>query len=160
MQKNRAIKPPGKDSPIRKRTKYINVFTTAVGITSFVLFVIWFAKWTFVAAFYPFDDLKFEQSIWLKHPNEEFENPRGQMVEDLMANHLVKGIAKEKVKQLLGQPFRTESGGMFGDFLPQSVKLIWIYPIGSWSGFQIDSDFLSVAFDKDGTLVKAWRWQS
>ena len=49
---------------------------------------------------------KFDKKIWLTHDTmKEIENPRMKMTDDLLKNHLKKGMTKAEVIKLLGKPF-------------------------------------------------------
>jgi Tol biopolymer transport system component len=94
----------------------------------------------------PFAGRKFDRELWLAHPTCERDNPRGRMVKDLLERHLHQGIPRARVMELLGPPERSVGG----------VD----YPLGEWSGFRVDCDFLRVEFDLSGRLTRAYHWQS
>jgi len=48
----------------------------------------------------------FDQKLWMKHNDiKELNNPRAKMVNDLIRNHLKKGMAKSEIINLLGNPY-------------------------------------------------------
>jgi hypothetical protein len=89
---------------------------------------------------------EFDRRIWRAHPTCENDNPRGRMVEDLLKHHLREGTPRARVQELLGPPQRSSDG--------------LDYPLGYWSGFRIDCDYLHVDFDGAGRVSKAYHWQS
>jgi len=63
---------------------------------------------------------KFDKKIWLTHDTmKEIENPRMKMTDDLLKNHLKKGMTKAEVIKLLGKPF---SEGVHYR-LPEDIKI-------------------------------------
>ena len=55
-------------------------------------------------------------------------------------------MTREAVVDLLGRGTRSERG--------------LDYPLGEWSGFRIDCDYLHVEFDSRNRLLRAYAWQS
>lgn len=94
----------------------------------------------------PFGGRQFERRVWLAHPTCERDNPRGRMVKDLLERRLPEGTPRARVLELLGPGERDVDG--------------FDYPIGEWSGFRVDCDFLHVEFDANGRLTRAYHWQS
>jgi dipeptidyl aminopeptidase/acylaminoacyl peptidase len=94
----------------------------------------------------PFAGQEFDRRAWVAHPTCERDNPRGRMVKDLLENHLQEGTPRAQVLELLGRPEHHARG--------------LDYPVGEWSGFRIDCDFLHVDFDPSGRLKRAYHWQS
>ena len=69
------------------------------------------------------------------------------MYEDIVDNHLEKGMSKQQVVDLLGQPdLKNES-------------LLFSYNLGMWSGFRMDYDSLDLVFNSSGNLEKFYRVQ-
>lgn len=93
-----------------------------------------------------FSGRRFDRRLWRGHPTCEPDNPRGRMVEDLLDRYLLKGTPKARVLELLGPP-QDDAEGLD-------------YPIGEWSGFRVDCDYLHVDFDSNGRLTRAFTWQS
>jgi hypothetical protein len=92
----------------------------------------------------PFDDRKFVQEVWGKFgKSDDPDNPRGQMVEDLQERFLKRGMMKQQVVNLLGEP----------DF--EKTERFFKYNLGAWSGFRIDDDSLDMEFDRDGRLINS-----
>jgi len=97
---------------------------------------------------YPFDDRKFDSTVWKSfHMNMDHDNPRGQMIDDLFNNHLRKGLPKEEITKLLGEPDFEVSDNFIS------------YNLGMWSGFRMDYDSLDLEFDNSGKLLKCYRVQ-
>lgn len=96
----------------------------------------------------PFNDLRFDRNVWAAYKDSsDPNNPRGQMYEDMTKKVLKKGMSKEEVVTLLGEP----------DFSKE--KLIFKYNIGAWSGFRIDYDTLDIHFDPQGQVTDFTRAQ-
>jgi outer membrane protein assembly factor BamE (lipoprotein component of BamABCDE complex) len=94
----------------------------------------------------------FDAAVWRSNSIEERidgncgrDNPRGDMVDDLVGDHLRRGMSRDEIRSLLGSPDRTGSG--------------WDYCLGMWSGFRIDYDWLSLSFDKGDRLTSWSVWQ-
>src|SRR5262245_3845033 len=88
----------------------------------------------------PWDNEKFDKVrwAWLGQDGGATWNPRGEMLEDLIKNHLVLGMSKAEVEAMLGRPDIPEE--------PQK----WMYVLGMWSGMHIDYDFLVIRFSPEG----------
>jgi hypothetical protein len=96
----------------------------------------------------PFNDQRFNQSLWAAYSGStDPNNPRGQMYEDLTTKNLKKGMSKQDVLTLLGEP----------DFSKEEA--VFKYNLGAWSGFRIDYDSLDIAFDQDGKVKAFYRVQ-
>lgn len=122
-----------------------------VGILFGVLLIVTigiFSYVYFVAFDYPFDNKDFDKVVWHKYKNNmEPDNPRGEMFESLIEKHLMAGMTKSEVIQLLGTPdFREE-------------KDLFSYNLGMWSGYRIDYDSLDLKFKNNGKLVEFYRVQ-
>ena len=106
---------------------------------------------------------KFDQKIWFQQ-SHSFKSDtygvmtinksgycRGEMVEDLMSNHLKKGMTISEVKQIIGEPtcHRLYKGYFVNDDCLQ-------YNLG---GCNLDSitKILLVCFNKEGRLRKSFR---
>jgi len=105
---------------------------------------------------YPFDDARFSRKLWLSVDGNG-ECVRGTMVDDLIDEHLGKGMRKEDVTELLGKYSEADTTH-WG--LPADVKSVWTFPVGACSGFKVDCDYLAIAFDAQGRLIQAWHYQS
>jgi len=109
---------------------------TVVGIISLVIlsYPIWHN---------PFNDRAFDKEIWHAYHNTlDPDNPRGNMADDLRRKHLPRGMAKEQVIELLGEPEYEKSS--------QVLK----YNLGMWSGIRFDYDTLDIYFDSSGRLTE------
>jgi hypothetical protein len=113
----------------------------------------------------PWNELDFDQKAWLEREVYDLGSgiqgssslKRGMMLQDLCNNHLRKGMHKEEVRKLLGTPENQGKGPGFGlEHLPANQ---WTYDLGSWSGFRVDGDFLTIIFDKENRLDFFTSWQ-
>jgi|SRR6266511_3681094 hypothetical protein len=96
----------------------------------------------------PFNDQRFNQSLWAAYSGStDPSNPRGQMYEDLTTNNLKRGMSRQDVLTLLGEP----------DFSKEET--VFKYNLGAWSGFRIDYDSLDIEFDQDGKVKAFYRVQ-
>ncbi|WP_041366540.1 hypothetical protein [Methylophaga frappieri] len=96
----------------------------------------------------PFNDKEFDQKVWLSMDTDwDPDNPRGKMYEDIVDNHLEKGMSKQQVVDLLGQP----------DL--KNKSLLFSYNLGMWSGFRMDYDSLDLVFNSSANLEKFYRVQ-
>ena len=90
-----------------------------------------------------FDDRTFDKELWRTYLHSiDSDNPRGNMADDLRKNHLQRGMAKQEVLDLLGEP----------DFDKQAH--VFKYNLGMWSGTRIDYDSLDIQFDSSGRLIR------
>ena len=90
----------------------------------------------------PFSGRNFDRAVWMEFANDYVDdNPSGAMVQDIQQRHLVTGMSRAEVIELLGEP---ESVYQNGDFS---------YIVGMWSGFRIDHDGLEIYFDQHGKLT-------
>ena len=82
----------------------------------------------------------FESTAW-KQAGEDWDNPvRLRMVDDLLDEHELKGMSKERIIELLGEPPETEYFREY-DF---------VYWLGPERGFiRIDSEWLVIKFEND-----------
>lgn len=104
--------------------------------------IVWYALNLHEVLDEPFDDLCFDQEAWrAQHNSSDPDNPRGKMVADLQRRCLRKGMTRQEVLDLLGEP----------DFAKEPT--LFMYNLGAWSGFRIDYDTLDVHFDTDGRLT-------
>jgi hypothetical protein len=88
---------------------------------------------------------------------------RGQMAQDLIDRRLRRGTSREVVVQLLGEPDAIRPNS--GDFRLEEPELhraleVYEYSLGYCSGFQMDGDYLAIAFDAQGRVLDSWHWQS
>ena len=62
----------------------------------------------------PFSGRNFDRAVWMEFANDYVDdNPRGAMVQDIQQRHLVTGMSRAEVIELLGEP---ESVYQNGDF--------------------------------------------
>lgn len=84
----------------------------------------------------PFEGRYFVQSEWLSQAGSyDPKNSRARMVGDLRRNHLRRQMHQSAVQTLLGTPDLTTPNNE------------WEYLLGMWSGFGMDYDTLTIAFD-------------
>ncbi len=96
----------------------------------------------------PFNNKKFNQQTWKQFDNnDDPDNPRGEMYEDLQKHYLKKGMGKNEVITLLGAPDIKHEKNLFS------------YNIGMWSGFRIDYDSLDIEFNDKNNLTSITRVQ-
>ena len=94
----------------------------------------------------PFDDLKFDQTVWRQYSGySDPRSPRGRMYEDLETVLLRTRPSREDVLQMLGEP----------DTPARDETLR--YSLGAWSGFRIDFDTMVIAFDESGHVSGVYR---
>ena len=97
----------------------------------------------------PWDNDDFDRDAWIAlRDNMDRSNPRGEMYDDLVANHLKVGMTRDEVAMLLGEPDLSEKR-------PDS----WMYRLGMWSGYRMDYDALQVSFDEHGRVTGVRRFQ-
>jgi outer membrane protein assembly factor BamE (lipoprotein component of BamABCDE complex) len=96
----------------------------------------------------------FDRSVWLD-PSllDEVEgwnhSVRQQMVDDLLASSLKRGMSKSEVEQLIGPP----------DPHPLSHTGDWNYRLGADRNMlSADSEWLVIDFDKEGRVSRAERY--
>lgn len=81
---------------------------------------------------------EFDKQVWIKSSNDDPENPRYHMIEDLKKNYLRIGMSSEQVYNLLGQARYIDTN---------KLGIQWTYPIGSNPGMHIDPFSLVIEFD-------------
>jgi len=90
----------------------------------------------------------FSARVWKAHPDcEEDTNPRGPMYKDLVRRVLRRGMSRERVFSLLGDP--ENSDGRASD-----------WPLGRRSLIRIDCIYFRVEFDRRGRATRFYQWQS
>ncbi|MGE6220003.1 hypothetical protein ACQKCH_09265 [Nubsella zeaxanthinifaciens] len=87
----------------------------------------------------------YDKDIWTKNANQNSDNPRFDMTEDLRKNYLLKGTKSKKVFDLLDKPENVDT---------TEFGIHWTYSIGSNPGFHIDPFYLVVDFDSTGKLTE------
>ena len=96
----------------------------------------------------PWGNQSFDQEEWKSRVRDMSPwSPRGEMLHDLLENHLVPGMTRDQVVQLLGRP-------NLGELPPERS-----YRLGMWSGMHMDYDALVVRFTEDGVVERAYRIQ-
>lgn len=105
-------------------------------------------------------DLAFDDHTWKANKNWDSDNPRGRMLDSLLAGNRLKGMARAQVIDLLGSP--DGLGGRMPDNLTVAEEAAltsaqFDYIVGT-SG--LDYEFLAIHFDREG-LVSRWEiWSS
>jgi hypothetical protein len=94
--------------------------------------------------FDPFDDVKFTPAAWAKIGPME----RARMSDDLVRNHLLRGVSRSHVEDLIG-----------------TGQLVWTqddvegethrYDIGSWPSVGLHEAFITVRYDEHGNVSDA-----
>jgi len=98
--------------------------------------------------------IMFDQKEWLNHNDDgNHKSPRWNMLTDLRENYLNKELNKTQVINLLGKPFELEK--RFVESKNDTLNLM-LYPVGAYSGFGIDFDFLVISLDKNDKKIKVW----
>jgi hypothetical protein len=104
---------------------------------------------------------RFDRVVWLRSNPGDRDSPRMKMIDDLGRRILLPGSDKSAVLTELGKPERVELPEKFGPgALPPEIDFVWNYPVGSWSGWRMDTDYLAVGFSSKGKVVEHWIWQS
>jgi len=98
--------------------------------------------------------IKFNQKEWLKHNDDgNHKSPRWNMLSDLRENYLNKELNKTQVINLLGKPFELEK--RYVESKNDTLNLM-LYPVGAYSGFGIDFDFLTISLDENDKKIEVW----
>ena len=98
--------------------------------------------------------IKFDQKEWLKHNDDgNHKSPRWNMLSDLRENYLNKELNKTQVINLLGKPFELEKRYVESE---NDTLNLMLYPVGAYSGFGIDFDFLAISLDENDKKIKVW----
>jgi hypothetical protein len=89
----------------------------------------------------PFDNKRFDQKAWIANPvnNGKHNNLRMEMSEDVMKNHLKKGMTRQQARKLLGKP----------DFLNSYCS-----GKNECEGYSLGEYVLTLDFDSTGKLIK------
>ena len=129
---------------MKSRTKRIRIVVVKISILAVAVGgVISFIILSYPIWHNPFNDRSFDEETWHAYHNIlDPDNPRGNMADDLRKNHLRRGMAKEEVIKLLGEPESEKSSQVFQ------------YNLGMWSGIRFDYDTLDIYFDSSGRLTK------
>lgn len=110
----------------------------------------------------PYNDLRFDPTLWLKSRKDSHnvECVRGKMVHDIQTRIATKGRLSSEIEATLGRPEAIHQSEEFQIESSSQIRVIWSYPIGAWSGYKIDTDYLAVGFDDEGRVVESWLYQS
>ncbi len=97
--------------------------------------------------------MKFEKSKWEKSFDEFYEY-RKNMVQDVMENHLKKGMKLKKVIELLGKPRNYQNENNF--------EIVYEITVNYGKNIDpIESKELYIEFNKDSTIIdfklKHWK---
>jgi hypothetical protein len=127
---------------------WIKRFSIAVSILAFLALVFFYSVLYFIGGNDPFDDKAFDKQVWVSmHDQMLPDNPRGQMYQDIIENHVKLGMSKVQVLELLGTPdFKNE------------INFV-SYNLGMWSGMGMDYDSFDLYFSKSGVLTKTRKVQ-
>ena len=91
------------------------------------------------------EEQKFDKSKWGSQVDKTYPQ-RNLMIKDLINNHTLKGLKKEEVYNLLGEPSRTNNGYLYYTIDQQ------FFPNTSWP---IHTKTLVIKLTKDSTVE--WR---
>ena len=98
-----------------------------------------------------FGNQPFDSATWKQTDRRDYgitpPDPRGMMLRSLLRSGRLRGATKDEVMDLLGRPDPA--------LLLAGAGEHWDYQIGWFTGFQMDPDFLVIAFDGGGR-VKNW----
>tara|TARA_B100001063_G_C16712762_1_gene528963 strand:+ start:814 stop:1314 length:501 start_codon:yes stop_codon:yes gene_type:complete len=97
--------------------------------------------------------IKFNQKEWLEQDDDETKSTRWNMLTDLRENYLNSELNKSQIINLLGEPFELEKRTV--ESTNETLNLM-LYPVGAYSGFGVDFDFLTLSLDKNDKLLKVW----
>jgi hypothetical protein len=105
-------------------------------------------------------DLTFDQQVWKANKNWDMDNPRGRMLDSLLAGNRLRGLTRAEVIALLGPPDGLDNH--VPDDLAVSEEAILTsegldYVVGT--SF-LDYLFLSICFDSHGRVRRWSVWQS
>lgn len=92
----------------------------------------------------PFDDVKFTPAAWARLEPME----RARMSDDLVRNHLLPGVSRSQVEDLIGkgEPLWTKF-----DREGETHR----YDIGSWPSLGLQEAFITVRYDEGGNVRDA-----
>ena len=128
----------------KKKPKWLKILLWLSGILA-ILGVVTVAIFGYI--FYdlinnPFNDRKFNATEWKEfHESHDYDNPRGTMAYHLRDKVLTKGMKRNEVKAILGEPDYSEG------------RNVLKYNLGMWSGFRIDYDSFDIYFDTTEKLT-------
>lgn len=89
----------------------------------------------------------FDQAEWARlSSGKGLKSKRGAMAEDLIRNHLKRGLSRDKIASTLGSPDSQARDGCPSYYL-------------GWYRSMMDPESLVVCFDKDGKLAETSIWQ-
>ena len=100
--------------------------------------------WAFNREFDPFDDVKFTPAAWARLEPME----RARMADDLVRNHLTRGVTRSQVKDLIGN-------GQFVWTKADAEGETHRYDIGSWPSVGWHEAFITVRYDEHGAVSEA-----
>ena len=132
-----------KQSSIRRVFIALSVLIAFILIVAATVGVLWFKD-----AINPYNDAAFDSQGWLID-----EDIRMAMSEDLVDNHLPKGMSDSKVQLLLGQAERILTTPQDGGGNSLQGHHTWTYYIGNDSFGVGDDVFVYVHFDASGQVV-------
>jgi len=97
--------------------------------------------------------IKFDQKEWSKQRDDDTKSKRWNMLTDLRENYLNSELNKSQIINLLGKPFELEKRTV--ESTNETLNLM-LYPVGAYSGFGIDFDFLVISLDENDKKIKVW----
>jgi len=105
----------------------------------------------------PFDDRPFDAEVWAASTGNR-HSFRAPMVQDLIDKHLKRGMTREQVTGLLGEPDsrsgRDRLGAEYASRHPR-LQECYVYHLGRVSSYGTGDDYLILAFESGGRLLEA-----
>lgn len=109
--------------------------------------------WLFVVASCQIQDEKFDKTAWNKRTDMFYDN-RNKMIDDLMENHLQKGMTLKSVIEMLG------NHDNYSDLDSNTIGYE-IYVDYGWDIDPVETKTLLIEFSKDSTItgfrLKHWK---
>jgi hypothetical protein len=105
----------------------------------------------------PFDDKPFDAEVWAASTGNR-HSFRAPMAQDLIDRHLKRGMTREQVVQLIGEPdSRSGKDRLGAEYASRHPRLeeCFTYHLGRVSGYGTGDDYLILAFESGGHLLEA-----
>lgn len=110
---------------------------------------------------YAYDDLRFNQAVWLTPPDAHGNSQRGRMADDVIQHRLPRRKPFSEVKQLLGEPEFWEKPQTFAHVKSGArVARIACYRLGAWDWPAADDNILAIRLDVNNCVIDAWHYQT
>jgi hypothetical protein len=106
--------------------------------------------------------LPFDAIQWKMANSADVDCVRGKMVYRLMRDYRLKGMSRSEIISLLGPPDwvdqRWQASAVSKEAMRDAQE--FIYYLGCYSGFRIDTDVLSLHFGENGKVSRVSIWQT